>query len=54
MDIERELERLEEWIADLMPDALVDAQAAFQVLDILDEMAALLGLGEGREGRPGE
>jgi hypothetical protein len=45
MDVERELERLEAWICDLMPAALVDdVRAASTVLDLIDETMILLDL----------
>jgi hypothetical protein len=41
----RELERLEEWVCDILPDALAgDAQAAFTVIDIIEEKFVLLGI----------
>jgi hypothetical protein len=47
MDIERELGRLEAWERDILPHALAgDAQAAFTVLDIIEEKFILLGLAE--------
>jgi hypothetical protein len=40
-----ELERLEEWVCDLMPDALTgDTYAALQVSDLVDEKTILMGL----------
>lgn len=43
--IVRALERLEEWVTDILPDALAgDAQAAFTILDLIEEKAILLGL----------
>jgi hypothetical protein len=42
------VERLEEWAVDILPDALAgDAQAAFTVIDIIEEKTILLGLGSG-------
>jgi hypothetical protein len=47
LDTVRELERLEEWVVDILPDALAgDAQAAFTVIDIIQEKTILLGLAE--------
>ena len=47
LDTVRELERLEEWVVDILPDALAgDAQAAFTVIDIIEEKTILLGLAE--------
>ena len=45
MDPEREWARLEQWVADILPAALAgDAQAAFTVIDIIEEKTILLGL----------
>ena len=45
MDPEREWARLEQWVADILPAALDgDAQAAFTVIDIIEEKTILLGL----------